>query len=759
MPEWIGTLTALTYLDISDNNIVDLPESLKNLTRLSFLYLYNNKITDLPSWIGVFRGLIRLDLPGNSLTTIPSSVAELTGIKYLDLSDNKLTAIPTGVAELTAIKELDLSNNELTVIPDWLLDLPSLEELSLADNPKLVSPPPEIAASGTESVLAFLQARREGASRQWVSKLLVVGEGGVGKTSLIKALLGSEHDPAEVTTHGIRVTDLMVQHPDNPDVQMRLSAWDFGGQQIYHATHQFFLTDRSLFLLLWNSRLGWEQGRLEYWLDIIKSRAPDSPVLLVATHADANQRPVDLPLNDLRHEYPQIVGNMAIDNQTRSGVEELRSELAQRAADLPLMGAEWPSTWLNAADAVKASPEKHITPDQMWQLMAEAGVTDSAQQRYIAIAMHQLGDILYYSDDPELEQTVVLRPEWVNEYISEVLDSKVVDEAQGLLTHAEMTKLWSSLDRGMRDHFLGMMDKYEISFRVDGGSTGVVSLVVERLPWNPPSYEDAWDAMLTTLGTQQIKVVYQLNTMPPGIPTWFIARSHRFTMNTHWRTGALLQHPDGVHRAVVRAYPRRNTVDLTVRGPAPAAFFSILDDGFNRTLDRYPGLEIKRLVPCPCGITGDPDCTELFDYADLQKRLLRDPPRHEIECHKSGELLNVPQLLLGLAPSERDATRAGIERLNNMLDGIVSDMADQAEYMQRMFLKSCASPRTRRRSAARACSQSSRSSLVSLAARSRSGCIARNPGHGIRYPAMRATIQLANQPTGYGKSGLTSANC
>ena len=50
-----------------------------------------------------------------------------------------------------------------------------------------------------------------------------------------------------------------------------------------------------------------------------------------------------------------------------------------------------------------------------------------------------------------------------------MLDSKVVDEAHGLLTHAEMTRLWSSLDRGMRDHFLGMMDKYEISFRVDGG--------------------------------------------------------------------------------------------------------------------------------------------------------------------------------------------------------------------------------------------------------------------------------------------------
>src|ERR1700733_12655918 len=97
-----------------------------------------------------------------------------------------------------------------------------------------VSPPPEIASSGTQSVLAFLRARREGASRQWVSKLLVVGEGGVGKTSLIKALQGAQHDPTEATPHGIRVSDLTLQHPAHPDVQMKLRAWDFGGQQIYH---------------------------------------------------------------------------------------------------------------------------------------------------------------------------------------------------------------------------------------------------------------------------------------------------------------------------------------------------------------------------------------------------------------------------------------------------------------------------------------------------------------------------------------------
>lgn len=680
IPDWIGELGNLIWLDIARNGISELPQALRRIHGLSRLTLSNNVIEELPEWFGDLGHLSEVDLVGNLLRQIPDSIARLENLTHLYLAENNLVTVP-----------------------DSLLDLHALGELSLVGNP-LVSPPPEIAASGTESVMAFLKARREGASRQWVSKLLVVGEGGVGKTSLIKALLGQEHNPTEPTTHAIQLSDIFLPHPEQDDVEMRLSTWDFGGQEIYHATHQFFLSDRSLFLLLWNARLGWEQGKLEYWLDIIKSRAPQSPVLLVATHADASQRPADLPLDDLQREYPQVVGNLIIDNETRTGIDELRTKLAQQAADLPLMGAEWPTAWLKAAEAVKGASGKHITPGRMWELMAEAGVTDEAQQRYIAVAMHALGDILYYSDDPELEQTVVLRPDWVNEYISKVLDSNSVDEARGLLTHAEMTKLWASLDRGMRDHFLGMMDKYEISFRVDGGASGVVSLVVERLPWNPPSFGEGWEGLRQDPGNQEIRVRYQLNTMPPGIPTWFIARSHRFTTGTHWRTGALLAHPDGAHQALLRAERSRKTVELTVRGPNPAAFFSILDDGFNQTLLRYPGLEINRLVPCPCG----DGCTELFDYQDLQRRLHMNPPRHDIECRKSGELLNVATLLYGLAPSERDSTRAGIERLTAMLnelmgnmaaqtekitaqtekiDGLTASAASQAEYLQRTFLK------------------------------------------------------------------------
>jgi len=176
--------------------------------------------------------------------------------------------------------------------------------LRLHGNKDIKSPPPEIAKQGTKAILAYLQAQMKKRKRKWASKLLFVGEGGVGKTSLLRALRDKEFIEGLETTHGIGVEKLQLAHPRENDVTMELNAWDFGGQQIYHATHQFFLTNRSLFVLVWDARHGWEAGKLYNWLDRIQAKAPDSPIMIVASHID--ERDADLPLDDLKRKYPQI---------------------------------------------------------------------------------------------------------------------------------------------------------------------------------------------------------------------------------------------------------------------------------------------------------------------------------------------------------------------------------------------------------------------------------------------------------------------
>ena len=62
--------------------------------------------------------------------------------------------------------------------------------------------------------------------------------------------------------------------------------WDFAGQSVYYNTHQFFLSSRAIYILVWNVRLGSEYAGLDFWLSSISCHAPGAPVFVVGTHVD-----------------------------------------------------------------------------------------------------------------------------------------------------------------------------------------------------------------------------------------------------------------------------------------------------------------------------------------------------------------------------------------------------------------------------------------------------------------------------------------
>ncbi len=182
---------------------------------------------------------------------------------------------------------------------------------------------------------------------------------------------------------------------------------------------------------------------------------------------------------------------------------------------------------------------------------------------------------------------------------------------------------------------------------------------------------------------------FKLNTIPAGIPTWFIARSHRFTTHTHWRTGALFtdSRKSLRHLALARSLPHERYIQLTVRGPNPHNFFTLLKDGIEVTLARFPGLEIERLIPCP-GHNGEP-CDFEFNYVHLQKAIEQTPPVLEIQCLASFKPVSVPGLLFGLHWRLQDAVLERIDTLETTVvegkDEILEELGALRELAQREF--------------------------------------------------------------------------
>ncbi|MCP4130276.1 MAG: GTPase, partial [bacterium] len=499
---------------------------------------------------------------------------------------------------------------------------------------------------GTKAILNYYASLSHSKISLWTSKMIIVGEGETGKSCLLDSLENLPFEKGKPTTHGIDIRTLKIPHPKKKDVTMELNTWDFGGQEIYHATHQFYLTDNSIFLLVWNARQGFESGKIYKWLETIKALAPGSPILIVATRAE--KRGADLPRDELSALYPKnITGFFEIDNATGYGIPELAKVIQKQAAKLKYMGIERPAAWVEAAKEIRKQESKYMGKEELIALFRQ-GEVDKKNDESLLLYLHEQGEILYYPNEEELQNTIIIKPEWVSKHIAYILDSPELTKQAGFLKKALMQKIWHDLSPDLQEKFLVLMEKFDLSYRTKDNRER--SLVVEKLKYEEDlRYKKLWEEKAEA---REITLKYELSTIPAGIPTWFIARTHRFTKYIHWKHGALLEDEEKKHLGLIVANPNQKSVRLIVRGLMPYYFLSLLRDTFELTLSRFKGLELTRKIPCP-GHNGK-ECPHEFELEDLERRLEKKPPRLTIECPKAMEDVDVSKLLFGISSATHE---------------------------------------------------------------------------------------------------------
>ena len=699
LPPEIGQLTSLQQLNLSGNQLRQLPPEIRQLTSLQQLDLNDNQLRQLPPEIGQLTSLQRLNLSGNQLRQLPPEIGQLTSLQQLNLSGNQLRQLPPEIGQLTSLQEFDLSNNQLSLLPPEIGQLTNLHQLDLDNNPDLLTPPPEIVARGTKDTLAFLRELQQHSIERYESKLLIVGEGGTGKTSLLRALRGDTFEPHLSMTHGIEIGNLQLSYLHH---NLLLHVWDFGGQHIYHATHQFFLTKRSLYIIVWNTRLGTGQGKLDYWLDTIKTLAPKAPVLLVATHFD--EHAPDLNYQLYKDAYPQLVGSLAVSNLNRTGIAELKKALTEQAACLPLMGQQWPQKWLDVEVLLSIRSEQHIDAGTYVHCCVQCGVEEDIANGTVGNYLHDLGKILYFRDEDLLSNLVVLKPNWVTRAIARVLDDKAISEAKGIMQHADLPRIWARdedghpYERYLYPILLRLMERFELSYQIEADSPGenaTKSLIPLLLPHQPPLPLPPWPKV-PPKEQPQVEMVYRLDVVPAGIMSRFIVRTHRYTKNLHWREGVMLEYEK--HQARIELNPMLREIKILVQGPLPQNFFNILMHTLNAILARFEGLTIRHEIPCIChwkrGVT-EP-CSRYYRYEDLVRYM--EAGLYSIRCFDNPLIeVSVPEMLYGIHSSTNEQVIADIQRGQqeiqkqlrtlNKLHMLIEKIDQQSELIGRNFTR------------------------------------------------------------------------
>jgi internalin A len=696
LPPEIGYLTNLTELDLTQNQLSTLPPEICKLTILTNLLLGDNQLHALPPEVGLLTNLETLSIWDNQLHSVPAPIFKLVKLRLLSLSRNHINVLPPEIGKLTDLKEFYFTDNQLTTLPPEIRHLTKLTKLKLRGNP-LKEPPRSIWHQGIEAIRLYFNDRAaSGPETLWSSKLMLVGQGRVGKTELRHRLMNRPHGQA-VSTEVVEIETVSLPHPKKQGVTMELRCWDFGGQDVYHATHQFFLTGRSLFVFCFEAGKDWEAGKPYYWLDKIAAVAPDAPVLVVATKGDERPAP-SLPWEDLKKRYPQLIGNGCFTITTREknrkvqpgdGISELLDALQAVAADqkkLPLMGESLPKAWIAGMNAVAKHPHDHYLKHEVFcQLLRGAGVPEESLHT-VAMMLRDLGEILYYSEerDTALQDWVIIKPTWVTHAAARIMDSMEVQKNGGVLTQKEMSQAWREYPEQMHPVLLDLLEKYDLTYKIPDDAAER-SLVVEKLPKDEAVAPAEWETLKPVVGgpNHEMRMTFRLASMQAGIPTWFIARKHYYTLRKHWLYGVYFADDRKArrHLALVRSStdPKKPEVELTVRGPFPQTFFAVMKEGLEASIrDRYPRLIEKQMIPCCC-LDKKPEaapCSYAFDYQRLLERLQKG--KTTAECDVTQEDVSVAELLFGYdAPAE--STFKKLEEMEERIVDKVQNVGDKID--------------------------------------------------------------------------------
>ncbi|XP_064618850.1 uncharacterized protein LOC135482601 [Lineus longissimus] len=523
----------------------------------------------------------------------PPEIFELENLTYLDLSYQGVVFVPEDISRLTKLKTLLLNDNPyLTLLPGAVGNLP-LERLAIDDCPSLKTPPPEICSKGFMALMGYLRRLVAGSVACKRTKLMIVGLGGAGKTSLVKALLSGENkchiESGEAITDGIDIHSWPLTMKNDT---VTFSVWDFAGQTVYYNTHQFFLSNRAVYLLLWNIRLGYEHAGLDFWLSSISVHSPQAPIIIVGTHLDQVSNYV-IPQIELKKRYPQIVGFHFISTWSGQGVRELQQKLFSVSIQQKYMGEKIPEVWLRFEEKILSHRTKSdvVSYSDVETIATDSGIFDSLETSQAVRFLHDLGTVQHF-DNQFLRDKVVVNPQWIVDVMACVVSVKDSPIKEGKFKHSDIAKVWKDFPEEYHEWLLRLTEKFDLTFPLPEKALNLVPCL---LPETEP--EISWPSIDRKKGRRETKMEYKFEYLPVGLFNRGQVRLYEYSDSSFiWKRGSVLK--KNGHVALIMQ-TRDNKLLLKCHGPRPENILFMIHEVFETLIqESFQGVQYDFRVPC-----------------------------------------------------------------------------------------------------------------------------------------------------------------
>ena len=647
-------LTNLQVLGLSRTPLNDI-SVLVNLINLQKLYLNETLVSNISPLANLTR-LQNISLAGTQVSDI-SSLKNLTELCTLDLERTQVRDIsplltllkkPLQVLSGKTFLNSDIINLNKTSVPNIIYDLVG------DNNEKLINYLEQIAQSETPP------------QKLYEAKLMVVGEPGAGKTSLMNKLLDPNYKLPEScdadSTTGINIESWPFKIPDKEEI-FQAHIWDFGGQKRQYMTHQFFLTAHTVYVLVASNDRK-EQDNFPYWFKIISLLGRDnasnlcSPLLIFLNQRESKLGAPVFSFNFDAKLYEQQYPDLQFDNKRFDlndpvELQAFTHKLQKSLLKLHHIGDPVPAQWIAVRKQLSQLAEKqpYISLREFQILCCKHGINNEGYQDVFSYRLHTLGSILHFQDDDVLRETIIIDPNWAVDAVYSVLKDGRIERREGYFSRADLQQIWGTdYSASEQSHLLRLMsyEAFEICYPIDRQDNDHEwYLAPQFLADNSADYE---------LKSEQapLKFRFSYTFMPEGIVARLIVRLHEDILMQDgnplaWKTGFILESNGAQLQLQEREQGGLKVLDIEAGGKTDEQKYIIrkVRDEVSRIHHRwFKGIQVNEMVPCSCPECKDSSTPHYFKNEVLQRRLQKN--RTHIDCEKSVERVDIRGLLEGI---------------------------------------------------------------------------------------------------------------
>jgi internalin A len=498
----------IELVDLTHNALsqVTFPKDSKSLTTLDL----NDNLLEEFCLIGNFQSLHSIEVSNNKVASFNLS-GLFPCLNDLNISNNALSKIDLGV--LPSLVNLQIQDNSLVdkkLIQTVLSNCINIELFDMHDNATGI-PEHIIDYCRPKEILDYLEEEEKGVSEKNIFKVILIGNGCAGKTTLWEWLDQKEFIKIEESdrTHGIVIGKW--KHPY--DESYEFNVWDFAGQEVYHPMHRLFMTERTVYVAVWATERPCTKDQnqlLGYWIDYIADMSPHSHIITLQNLFNQQLRhDLDELSATNRNEYEQkgikIAELEAINLKTASVVDlkEVEDKILRTAEKIKneVTKEDIPLTWYNVAKELeKKSDEDRISWTDYLHICGQQGISEGGEKTLLSY-LHNTGVIFYnegcWEDEIILNQAKLLEP----------IYALLKGNFKAYLHWIDLTDKWHGCIDKEIEFLIGFMEKCQILFKQHpenkwwGDFKEATFIIPQFLPYKnqirPESFKSSYNLQLS----------------------------------------------------------------------------------------------------------------------------------------------------------------------------------------------------------------------------------------------------------------------